>query len=98
MSTENAVDVQVYRSSQQYRDIAAKFDLSPEHPGLAVHPTMANTFWSRANQMGASAVPPMPGYRRGPRFFEKPMNEGCLEKGLACVKYTAYVCKPCSLP
>jgi len=26
---------------------------------------------------------------RGPRFWDKPMNEGCIEKGLALVKYIA---------
>jgi hypothetical protein len=33
----------------------------------------------------------------GPRFWDKPINEGCVEKGLALAKYVAFISVPLSI-
>uniref|UniRef100_A0A914E3M8 Uncharacterized protein n=1 Tax=Acrobeloides nanus TaxID=290746 RepID=A0A914E3M8_9BILA len=77
----------LYRASHQYKQIAEKFDLSPEHPGLDISPDLQDTSYTRYNHLGINQW----GHWRqfGPRFFDKPLNEGCLEKGLCLVKYAA---------
>ncbi|KAI6196654.1 hypothetical protein M3Y94_01134600 [Aphelenchoides besseyi] len=80
----------VMQSSVQYKQIAEKFDLSPEHPGIAVSPTMSSLQYTPWRNLGVGSVFPSQSIHQwGPRFFNKPMNEGCVEKGLTLAKYVA---------
>ncbi|CAD5215079.1 unnamed protein product [Bursaphelenchus xylophilus] len=82
---------QVMKSSAQYKQIAEKYNLSPEHPGIAVSPGLSALSYTPKNFLGFEGVVmwPKSWLTWGPRFFDKPMNEGCFEKGAALVKYTA---------
>uniref|UniRef100_A0A0M3JU76 Complex I-B14.7 n=1 Tax=Anisakis simplex TaxID=6269 RepID=A0A0M3JU76_ANISI len=117
----------VYKGSHQYKAIAEKYDLSKEHPGLAISPTLSelvytpkvfrclSTTFENSSlfvmvtddfliitsceiflqyMLGRNAIIPNRWYHYGPRFFDKPLNEGTFEKGLACAKYTAILLGP----
>ncbi|VDM47612.1 unnamed protein product [Toxocara canis] len=84
----------VYKGSHQYKAIAEKYDLSKEHPGLAISPTLTELMHTPKHMLGRNAVIPNSWYHYGPRFFDKPLNEGSFEKGLACAKYAAILLGP----
>lgn len=80
--------------SHQYRQIAAKWDISPEHPGIPVAPNLESYQHKRPEEVVGQAGHPMfiwtnSWIHLGPRFWDKPLNEGCLEKGAALLKYAA---------
>ncbi|KAI6178840.1 hypothetical protein M3Y98_00545200 [Aphelenchoides besseyi] len=80
----------VMQSSVQYKQIAEKYDLSPEHPGIDVSPTLSTLQYTPWRNLGVGLIFPSASIHQwGPRFFNKPMNEGCIEKGLALAKYAA---------
>ncbi|TMS35754.1 hypothetical protein L596_003081 [Steinernema carpocapsae] len=76
----------VYRNSHHYKDIIEKYSISEEHPGLAVSPILNDLRNQEVRFLGRS-FSLSSFYHLGPRFFNKPMNEGTFEKGLACAKY-----------
>lgn len=77
------------KASHQYKAMAEAFDLSPEHPGIAVSPSLNTLGLTPKAQLGRNSILPNTWYSFGPRFFETPLNEGTFTKGLAAVKYTA---------
>lgn len=81
-------------NSQQYKQIAEKWDISKEHPGLDVNPNLENLAHISFSQLGKgfSQLLPTSWNHYGPRFWDKPMNEGCLEKGLCGIKYALFGC------
>ncbi|KHJ99131.1 hypothetical protein OESDEN_00879 [Oesophagostomum dentatum] len=84
----------VWKGSHQYKAIAEKFDISKEHPGFDVNPTLNDLMNTSKWHLGRSAWFPNSWYHYGPRFFEKPLNQASIEKGLACAKYTAFLMLP----
>lgn len=76
------------QGSLQYKQIMEKYKLSPEHPGLAVNPTLNSTTLSPVKLIGLQGLP-MKIHQWGPRFFDKPLNEGIFEKIACAAKYTA---------
>jgi len=72
-------------SSAQYKQIAEKWDLSKEHPGVHVNPRLESMEYFTKYSLGKGDLPNL--YHFGPRFFDKPMNEGCIEKGICLCKY-----------
>lgn len=76
------------KSSTQYKNIAENYNLSPEHPGIDVAPTLARLEYTPYRNLGVGSVISRCASQYGPRFFDKPMNEGCFEKGLALAKYS----------
>ncbi|XGW13148.1 hypothetical protein V3C99_013631 [Haemonchus contortus] len=84
----------VYKSSAQYKAIAEKFDLSEEHPGMAVNPSFMELMNFPKWRLGRSGMTTNSWYHFGPRFFDKPLNEAAHEKGLAMAKYTAILMLP----
>jgi hypothetical protein len=78
------------KSSKQYKQIAEKYNLSPEHPGLDVSPALTQLQHSPFRKLGVGTfLPGSYSHQYGPRFWDKPLNEGCLGKGLALAKYGA---------
>jgi len=78
------------KSSAQYKNIIEKYDISPEHPGIEVSPVLSQMNYTPYRSLGVGSVFPSQTFHQyGPRFFDKPMNEGCVEKGLALTKYVA---------
>uniref|UniRef100_A0A914S4W7 Uncharacterized protein n=1 Tax=Parascaris equorum TaxID=6256 RepID=A0A914S4W7_PAREQ len=86
------IEFQVYKASHQYKGIAEKYNLSKEHPGLGISPTLTEFMYTP--KLGRNALFPNSWYHLGPRFFDKPLNEGTFEKGLACAKYAAILLGP----
>ncbi|VDO61879.1 unnamed protein product [Heligmosomoides polygyrus] len=80
--------------SHQYKAIAEKFDLSKEHPGFAVNPSLTDLHLTPKFLLGRNGIVPSHWYHWGPRFFDKPLNEAAHEKGLALAKYTAMLMLP----
>jgi len=79
------------KSSAQYKNIVEKYNISPEHPGIAVSPVLSTlNHWPYRHLGVGSFIPSQTLHQYGPRFFDKPMNEGCVEKGLALMKYALY--------
>ncbi|KAK0396011.1 hypothetical protein QR680_001529 [Steinernema hermaphroditum] len=76
----------VYRNSHHYKDIISKFNISKEHPGLRVSPVLNDLMQTPKDMIGRT-FGFTSWYHLGPRFFDKPLNEGTFEKGLACAKY-----------
>lgn len=76
-------------NSHQYKQITEKWKLSKEHPGLDVSPNLEQLAHTPYSQIGKtlSQLYPTSWNHYGPRFWDKPINEGCLEKGLCGVKY-----------
>lgn len=83
----------VWKGSHQYKAIAAKYDLSEEHPGFDVSPTLNDLLATPKTQLGRFTLTER-WYHLGPRFFDKPLNEATHEKGLACAKYAALLMLP----
>ncbi|KAJ1369932.1 hypothetical protein KIN20_031544 [Parelaphostrongylus tenuis] len=83
----------VWKGSHQYKAIAEKYDLSEEHPGFDVSPTLNNLLAIPKAQLGRLTFHDR-WYHLGPRFFDKPLNEASHEKGLACAKYAALLMLP----
>lgn len=79
----------IMKDSIQYKQIAQKFDIHDEHPGIAVSPNLKTLHHFEPYQLGKSGPINSSLYHLGPRFWNKPLNEGCLEKGLCLVKYVA---------
>jgi len=85
----------LYKGSLQYKEIAKKWNISKEHPGIEINPGYeANTinkspwlygYWSRVAWKAGIW---------GPRFFDKPLNEGSVTKGLAVSKWIAMLMIP----
>ena len=42
--------------SIQYKNIAEKFDISKEHPGIAVNPTLYDNYFTPHNILGQSKL------------------------------------------
>jgi hypothetical protein len=80
------------RNSSQYRQIAENWELSKEHPGLKVNPKLDSIAHYTKFSLGRYDFKPNL-YYFGPRFWDKPINEGCFEKGFGLAKYAAVVCK-----
>uniref|UniRef100_A0A915NEY2 Uncharacterized protein n=1 Tax=Meloidogyne javanica TaxID=6303 RepID=A0A915NEY2_MELJA len=79
----------ITESSGQYKNILNNFDISPEHPGFALSPLL-DKYKEEYRTLGTHfKLHNFMQTHRGPRFWDKPMNEGCIEKGLALVKYIA---------
>lgn len=76
------------KGSAQYRQIAEKYELSKEHPGINVSPVMDQINHTPYNQLGKSHYGNS-WHHFGPRFWDKPINEGCFEKGLWAIKSVA---------
>lgn len=78
------------KSSEQYKAIAEKYNLSPEHPGLKVSPGFTKLQSDELHDLGLTNVINYPQkiLTWGPRFYDKPMNEGCFEKSAALIKYS----------
>jgi hypothetical protein len=80
----------VMESSAQYKNIVQKWDISPEHPGFAVSPLLEK-FREDYRTLGTfSKIHYYIQAHSGPRFWDKPINEGCFMKGLSLVKYAAF--------
>ncbi|CAB3404230.1 unnamed protein product [Caenorhabditis bovis] len=84
----------VYEGSHQFKSIAEKFNLSKEHPGFDVNPTLNDLMNIPKSQLGRNAIIPNSWYDFGPRFFDSPLNQGAFWKGLACAKYAAILAAP----
>uniref|UniRef100_A0AC35THT0 Complex I-B14.7 n=1 Tax=Rhabditophanes sp. KR3021 TaxID=114890 RepID=A0AC35THT0_9BILA len=84
----------VFKSSAQFKNIAAKFNLSKEHPGFAVNPTFESFQSVKKDMLGRIPFFPNSWHHLGPRFFNKPLNEGTFEKGLVGLKYAAIFLGP----
>jgi len=78
------------KSSAQYKQIAEKYNLSPEHPGIDVSPSMNRLEYTPWRNLGVGGFFSQSGAQWGPRFFDKPLNEDCLGKGLALAKYALF--------
>ncbi|KAK0396017.1 hypothetical protein QR680_001530 [Steinernema hermaphroditum] len=83
----------VYRNSHHYKDIISKFNISKEHPGLRVSPVLNDLMQTPKDMIGRT-FGFTSWYHLGPRFFDKPLNEGTFEKGLACAKYAGLLMIP----
>ena len=79
----------VMKGSLQYKKILEKYDISPEHPGIAVNPTMSDLWLSPVRNLGIGTLSTNSWQKFGPRFFDKPLNEGCAEKALCAAKYVS---------
>ncbi|KAK6048362.1 hypothetical protein COOONC_14133, partial [Cooperia oncophora] len=84
----------IWKSSHQYKNIAEKFDISKEHPGFDVNPSLSELTNIRKWHLGRTGIVTNRWYHWGPRFFDKPLNEAAHEKGLAAAKYTAMLMLP----
>ncbi|KAK5978144.1 hypothetical protein GCK32_000425 [Trichostrongylus colubriformis] len=84
----------MWKGSHQYKAIAEKFDISKEHPGFDVNPTLSELQNTQKWLLGRTGIVPNHWYHHGPRFFDKPLNEAAHEKGLAMAKYTAMLMLP----
>lgn len=84
----------VYKNTRQYRAIAEKWKLSKEHPGFGTSPTLSSLEYHKKSWLGRNGIVNNSWFHLGPHFFNKPMNEGTFEKGLACAKYAAIVMLP----
>jgi hypothetical protein len=81
------------KNSHQYKQIAEKFNLSPQHPGLAVSTDLQHLHHLLPDAVGKSFA--FNSYHHlGPRFWDKPLNEGCFTKGMCMVKYAAIFTMP----
>uniref|UniRef100_A0A0N5B0R1 HIG1 domain-containing protein n=1 Tax=Syphacia muris TaxID=451379 RepID=A0A0N5B0R1_9BILA len=86
----------IFKNSLQYKQIAKKWQLSDEHPGFSISPTLDTLYYTHKGWLGRSGIPNS-WFHLGPQFFRKPINEGTFEKGLACAKYTAIFMLPYTL-
>ncbi|CAD5210323.1 unnamed protein product [Bursaphelenchus okinawaensis] len=79
------------KNSVQYKNIASKYNLSKEHPGIDVSPDLNSLSYTPKEYLGFEGAITWPSAKMtwGPRFHDKPMNEGCFEKGGALAKYAA---------
>uniref|UniRef100_A0A914Z7N3 NADH-ubiquinone oxidoreductase subunit B14.7 n=1 Tax=Panagrolaimus superbus TaxID=310955 RepID=A0A914Z7N3_9BILA len=84
----------VMKGSLQYKKIVEKYDISPEHPGIAVNPNMSDMWLSPVRNIGIGTLTSTSWQKYGPRFFDKPLNEGCVEKALCAAKYVAIFMAP----
>uniref|UniRef100_A0A914WFR9 NADH dehydrogenase [ubiquinone] 1 alpha subcomplex subunit 11 n=1 Tax=Plectus sambesii TaxID=2011161 RepID=A0A914WFR9_9BILA len=85
----------LYKGSTQYKEIAKKWDISPEHPGIPINPGYEPNWANRSpwSQGHTTRI----GWKLGlwgPRFFDKPLNEDPITKGLAVCKYAAFLMVP----
>ena len=76
------------KSTAQYKNMISKFELSKEHPGIAVNVTLDKMNNVDYRNIGGLAMGRIR-YHMGPRFWDKPLNEGCIEKGLGLAKLMA---------
>uniref|UniRef100_A0AC34QX94 Uncharacterized protein n=1 Tax=Panagrolaimus sp. JU765 TaxID=591449 RepID=A0AC34QX94_9BILA len=79
----------IMQGSLQYKQIMEKYKLSPEHPGLDVNPTMNDGRLQNFQTLGVGGFLNNRWHTFGPRFFDKPLNEGTFEKVACAAKYTA---------
>ena len=75
--------------SLQYKNIVEKYKLSPEHPGLAVSPVLDGLPLTQTSNLAIGRIFPSIWQKLGPRFFDKPLNEGHFEKAACAAKYAA---------
>ena len=87
----------VYEGSTQFKQLAAAFELSKEHPGVAVSPGLDSLALTPKFQLGRNAPIVNSWYHYGPRFFDQPLNEGTFWKALAAMKYTAILMVPVTM-
>jgi hypothetical protein len=82
------------KGSHQYKAIAERWNLSKEHPGLAVSPNL-DTLWKTPPQkLGTGSLIPTSWFYLGPRFFDKPLNAAPHEKAFAAMKYVGIAMLP----
>ncbi|GMS84396.1 hypothetical protein PENTCL1PPCAC_6571 [Pristionchus entomophagus] len=84
----------VYRNSTQFKRLAEAFELSKEHPGIKVSPSMNTIELTAKSRLGSNTIFPTSLAWFGPRFFDSPLNEGTFWKALAAMKYTAIIMIP----
>lgn len=84
----------IMEGSLQYKQILEKYNLSPEHPGIAVSPTMTDLRKPATELLGINTLMTNKWQHWGPKFFNKPLNEGTFEKVLCAAKYTAIAMLP----
>lgn len=77
------------QGSLQYKQIMEKYKLSHEHPGLDVNPTLSASRLDNFGTLGTNAFLGNRWHTFGPRFFDKPLNEGTFDKVACAAKYTA---------
>ncbi|GMR36653.1 hypothetical protein PMAYCL1PPCAC_06848 [Pristionchus mayeri] len=87
----------VYKNSTQFKRLAAAFELSKEHPGIAVSPSMNTLSLTEKSRLGTNSIFPSSMALWGPRFFDSPLNEGTFWKALAAMKYTAILMIPVTM-
>ncbi|CAJ0963178.1 unnamed protein product, partial [Mesorhabditis belari] len=85
------------KGSHQYKAIAERWNLSKEHPGLAVSPNMDTLWLTPASKLGSGSIIPNNWYFMGPRFFDKPLNAAPHEKAFAAAKYVGIFMLPWTL-
>jgi len=79
----------LYKNSIQYKDIAAKWKLSDEHPGMNYLPDFTGEHYFRRPYNHGLLYSSFAGMKSfGPRFTDSPLNQDCITKAMACVKYT----------
>jgi len=79
---------ELYEGNFQIKQIKELYKISPEHPGIRFMPTMRNSEYIDPEKQGRRWIGPffdLGGY--GPKFFNKPLGEGCFEKTFAAAKY-----------
>jgi hypothetical protein len=70
------------------RNIKAKYDISPQHPGFYTWRAMDDGAFVTPDKLGLNYPPGFLNITSTwPRFFDAPINEKCWEKSLACGKY-----------
>ncbi|KAL7074338.1 hypothetical protein ACQ4LE_006275 [Meloidogyne hapla] len=82
----------IVENSSQYKNIIKNFDISPEHPGFMIAPTIDSKYKEDYRTLGTHMkLHYWFQSHLGPRFWDKPINEGCIEKGLALAKYSTII-------
>ncbi|KJH47755.1 hypothetical protein DICVIV_06164 [Dictyocaulus viviparus] len=94
--TLDEFQTKIWKGSHQYKAIAEKFDLSKEHPGFDVNPTLNDLVLTPKTQLGRFLLTDR-WLHFWPRFFDKPLNEDPHIKGLACAKYSAMFMLPITM-
>lgn len=81
----------ILRNSTQFKDIAARYNISAEHPGMVVQPEISSAYdWWRVYRPEATFKHWYNVYLHyQPRFSEHPINEGTLTKAAFGAKYGA---------
>lgn len=84
----------VMKGTHQYKAIAEKWNLSKEHPGLAVSPNLDSLVLTPPHKLGTGMIYPSSWFYLGPRFFDKPLSTAPHEKAFAAAKYAGIAMMP----